>query len=55
MDIVDEFDISIIKRNWKRWRMAYSAIASNFENIQYNGEQRIRLIEQGPQWNQTRN
>jgi Lrp/AsnC family transcriptional regulator for asnA, asnC and gidA len=48
MDIVDEFDISIIKELEKDGRMAYSAIASNLKISNTMVHQRInRLIEQG--------
>jgi Lrp/AsnC family transcriptional regulator for asnA, asnC and gidA len=36
MDVLDEFDIKIIKELEKDGRMAYSAIATN-ENIEYHG------------------
>ena len=48
MDIVDEFDISIIKELEKDGRMAFSAIASNLKISNTMVHQRInRLIEQG--------
>lgn len=48
MDIVDEFDINIIKELEKDGRMAYSAIASNLKISNTMVHQRInRLIEQG--------
>lgn len=48
MDIVDEFDIKIIKELEKDGRMAYSAIASNLKISNTMVHQRInRLIEQG--------
>ncbi|MCL6460746.1 transcriptional regulator, AsnC family [Flavobacterium micromati] len=48
MDIVDEFDISIIKELEKDGRMAYSAIASNLKISNTMVHQRInRLMEQG--------
>jgi len=48
MNIVDEFDISIIKELEKDGRMAYSAIASNLKISNTMVHQRInRLIEQG--------
>lgn len=48
MDIVDEFDINIIKELEKDGRMAYSAIATNLKISNTMVHQRInRLIEQG--------
>ncbi|MDD2673452.1 Lrp/AsnC family transcriptional regulator [Flavobacterium petrolei] len=48
MDIVDEFDINIIKELEKDGRMAYSAIAANLKISNTMVHQRInRLIEQG--------
>lgn len=48
MDIVDEFDIKIIKELEKDGRMAYSAIATNLKISNTMVHQRInRLIEQG--------
>ena len=48
MDIVDEFDINIIKELEKDGRMAYSAIATNLQISNTMVHQRInRLIEQG--------
>ncbi|MDI5889402.1 MULTISPECIES: Lrp/AsnC family transcriptional regulator [Flavobacterium] len=48
MDILDEFDINIIKELEKDGRMAYSAIASNLKISNTMVHQRInRLIEQG--------
>ena len=48
MDIVDEFDISIIKELEKDGRMAYSAIASNLKISNTMVHQRInRMMEQG--------
>ena len=48
MDIVDEFDIKIIKELEKDGRMAYSAIASNLKISNTMVHQRInRLMEQG--------
>ena len=48
MNIVDEFDINIIKELEKDGRMAYSAIAANLKISNTMVHQRInRLIEQG--------
>ena len=48
MEIVDEFDIKIIKELEKDGRMAYSAIATNLKISNTMVHQRInRLIEQG--------
>ena len=48
MEIVDEFDIKIIKELEKDGRMAYSAIASNLKISNTMVHQRInRLTEQG--------
>jgi Lrp/AsnC family transcriptional regulator for asnA, asnC and gidA len=48
MDIVDEFDINIIKELEKDGRMAYSAIAANLKISNTMVHQRIyRLMEQG--------
>ena len=48
MDILDEFDINIIKELEKDGRMAYSAIATNLKISNTMVHQRInRLIEQG--------
>ncbi|MFV8270470.1 Lrp/AsnC family transcriptional regulator [Flavobacterium sp. GT2N3] len=48
MDIVDEFDINIIKELEKDGRMAYSAIAANLKISNTMVHQRInRLTEQG--------
>ena len=48
MNIVDEFDINIIKELEKDGRMAYSAIATNLKISNTMVHQRInRLIEQG--------
>ena len=48
MEIVDEFDIKIIKELEKDGRMAYSAIATNLKISNTMVRQRInRLIEQG--------
>ena len=48
MEIVDEFDIKIIKELEKDGRMAYSAIANNLKISNTMVHQRInRLIEQG--------
>lgn len=48
MDIIDEFDINIIKELEKDGRMAYSAIATNLKISNTMVHQRInRLIEQG--------
>ncbi|PKB15334.1 Lrp/AsnC family transcriptional regulator [Flavobacterium sp. 5] len=48
MDILDEFDINIIKELEKDGRMAFSAIASNLKISNTMVHQRInRLIEQG--------
>ncbi|CAM3983644.1 MULTISPECIES: Lrp/AsnC family transcriptional regulator [Flavobacterium] len=48
MDIVDEFDINIIKELEKDGRMAYSAIATNLKISNTMVHQRInRLMEQG--------
>ena len=48
MEIVDEFDIKIIKELEKDGRMAYSAIATNLKISNTLVHQRInRLIEQG--------
>jgi Lrp/AsnC family transcriptional regulator for asnA, asnC and gidA len=48
MDILDEFDINIIKELEKDGRMAYSAIAANLKISNTMVHQRInRLIEQG--------
>ena len=48
MEIVDEFDINIIKELEKDGRMAYSAIASNLKISNTMVHQRInRLMEQG--------
>jgi Lrp/AsnC family transcriptional regulator for asnA, asnC and gidA len=48
MEILDEFDINIIKELEKDGRMAYSAIAANLKISNTMVHQRInRLIEQG--------
>ena len=48
MNIIDEFDINIIKELEKDGRMAYSAIATNLKISNTMVHQRInRLIEQG--------
>jgi Lrp/AsnC family transcriptional regulator for asnA, asnC and gidA len=48
MDILDEFDINIIKELEKDGRMAFSAIANNLKISNTMVHQRInRLIEQG--------
>ncbi|OXG02304.1 Lrp/AsnC family transcriptional regulator for asnA, asnC and gidA [Flavobacterium araucananum] len=48
MDILDEFDISIIKELEKDGRMAFSAIAANLKISNTMVHQRInRMIEQG--------
>ena len=48
MEIIDEFDIKIIKELEKDGRMAYSAIATNLKISNTMVHQRInRLIEQG--------
>ncbi len=48
MDIIDEFDISIIKELEKDGRMAFSAIAANLKISNTMVHQRInRMIEQG--------
>ena len=48
MEILDEFDINIIKELEKDGRMAYSAIASNLKISNTMVHQRInRLMEQG--------
>ncbi|MDI6051295.1 MAG: Lrp/AsnC family transcriptional regulator [Flavobacterium sp.] len=48
MDILDEFDINIIKELEKDGRMAYSAIATNLKISNTMVHQRInRLMEQG--------
>ena len=48
MDILDEFDINIIKELEKDGRMAYSAIATNLKISNTLVHQRInRLMEQG--------
>ncbi|RBN51607.1 Lrp/AsnC family transcriptional regulator [Flavobacterium psychrolimnae] len=48
MDIVDEFDINIIKELEKDGRMAYSAIAANLKISNTMVHQRInRLMDQG--------
>jgi Lrp/AsnC family transcriptional regulator for asnA, asnC and gidA len=48
MDIIDEFDINIIKELEKDGRMAYSAIAANLKISNTMVHQRInRLTEQG--------
>ena len=48
MDILDEFDINIIKELEKDGRMAYSAIAANLKISNTMVHQRInRLMEQG--------
>ena len=48
MDILDEFDINIIKELEKDGRMAYSAIAANLKISNTMVHQRInRLVEQG--------
>ena len=48
MDILDEFDISIIKELEKDGRIAYSTIASNLKISNTMVHQRInRMIEQG--------
>jgi Lrp/AsnC family transcriptional regulator for asnA, asnC and gidA len=48
MEIVDEFDINIIKELEKDGRMAYSAIATNLKISNTMVHQRInRLMEQG--------
>lgn len=48
MDILDEFDISIIKELEKDGRMAFSAIAANLKISNTMVHQRInRMVEQG--------
>ncbi|TDP02072.1 Lrp/AsnC family transcriptional regulator [Flavobacterium sp. 245] len=48
MDILDEFDINILKELEKDGRMAYSAIAANLKISNTMVHQRInRMIEQG--------
>ena len=48
MDLLDEFDISIIKELEKDGRMAFSAIAANLKISNTMVHQRInRMIEQG--------
>ena len=48
MDVLDEFDINIIKELEKDGRMAFSAIATNLKISNTMVHQRInRMIEQG--------